>query len=369
MERYTSFDYYKLARPEEGVGAGFSYRTVDTVSAKTLGYDEPPVKTTLYDQPLIDRAKTRVAGPFTMEAVPAPVVNPLDEVEAAAEPQPADVSVTRTGETLRQADWRDELLKTGIRGRQGQHISFTRLEPLPATQWLHADGEVQTENSEAKGFNRLVVSFGPDYAPLEQRHVALAIEEANSLVPKPKVIVFAAFQFDPEASKDIDETNWPGVTLLKAQMNADLLTDDLKKKRSSNESFLLIGQPDVELERIKESVDKGKFWISVKGFDYYNVKTGNVESGGAEKIAMWMLDTDYDGRSLFPRQVFFPMAGPKDGWGKLARNLKAEIDQELVESYRGTVSLPFSAGEHRRVAVKIIDDRGIESLKIVRIDP
>jgi adenine-specific DNA-methyltransferase len=73
----------------------------------------------------------------------------------------------------------------------------------------------------------------------------------------------------------------------------------------------------------------------------------------------------YDGRSLFPRQVFFPMAGEKEGWYRLARNLKAEIDEEPIESYRGTVSLPFTVGAHRRIAVKIVDDRGIESLKIV----
>jgi predicted transposase YbfD/YdcC len=97
---------------------------------------------------------------------------------------------------------------------------------------------------------RIVVSFGPEHAPLEQRQVVQAIEEAQTLVPKPKLIVFAAFQFDPEAAKDIDETNWTGVTLLKVQMNADLLTDDLKKKRASNASFWLIGQPDVRLERI-----------------------------------------------------------------------------------------------------------------------
>ena len=44
-----------------------------------------------------------------------------------------------------------------------------------------------------------------------------------------------------------------------------------------------------------------------------------------------------------------------------------ELDEDLIEAYRGTVSLPFAAGEHRRIAVKIIDDRGIESLKIVEI--
>ena len=103
----------------------------------------------------------------------------------------------------------------------------------------------------------------------------------------------------------------------------------------------------------------------MRGFDYYNTKSGDVESGGEEKIAMWLLDPDYDGRSLFPRQVFFPMAGANDGWARLARNLKAEIDDDLIDAYRGTVSLPFEAGDHRRVAVKIVDDRGIESLKVI----
>ena len=80
-----------------------------------------------------------------------------------------------------------------------------------------------------------------------------------------------------------------------------------------------------------------------------------------------MLDTDYDGRSLYPRQVFFPMADDSGGWARLARNLKAEIDEERIEQYRGTVSLPFDPGDHGRVAVKIVDDRGIESLKVIEV--
>jgi adenine-specific DNA-methyltransferase len=159
-----------------------------------------------------------------------------------------------------------------------------------------------------------------------------------------------------------------GMQFLKVQMNADLLTDDLKKKRASNESFWLIGQPDVRLERIAEGEDKGKWRVSVEGFDYYNTKTGDIESGGAGQIAVWMLDTDYDGRSLYPRQVFFPQAGESEGWARLAKNLKAEIDAELIETYRGTESLPFAAGEHRRIAVKIVDDRGIESLKVLEVE-
>jgi adenine-specific DNA-methyltransferase len=211
------------------------------------------------------------------------------------------------------------------------------------------------------------VSFGPEHAPLEQRQVEMALEEAGTLKPTPKMVIFASFQFDPEAAKDIDETHWPGVTLLKVQMNTDLLTDDLKKKRSSNESYWLMGQPDVQVRKVAKGEHKGKCEVEVFGFDYYNPRTGSIESGDTTKIAMWMLDTDYDGRSLFPRQVFFPMAGPKEGWARLARNLKAEIDEDLIEAYRGTVSFPFEPGDYRRVAVKIVDDRGIESLKIVPV--
>jgi len=81
-----------------------------------------------------------------------------------------------------------------------------------------------------------------------------------------------------------------------------------------------------------------------------------------------MLDTDYDGRSLFPCQVFFLADVMKNGMEKLAKSLKAEIDQELIESYYGSVSLPFEPGENARIAVKVIDDRGIESLKVMEVE-
>lgn len=373
------YDYYELAHPEEGVGSGFNYTTIPHTTLKSI-VNNPEIKEgmsrtaidkaiakyaeqeTLYDQPFMDTEKVRVAGPFTVEAVPAPTVRPLSEI-GPEEPKSADITISRSGETLRQSDWKDELFRTGIRGKGGQKVEFTRLETLAGARWLHVDGETK----EAKP-QRVVVSFGPEHAPLEQRQVELALEDARKLVPKPTLVVFAAFEFDPEAAKDIDETKWPGVTLLRAQMNADLLTADLKKARSSNESFWLMGQPDVDLEKIKTGPEKGKYKVTVHGFDYYNTRTGNIESGGTDKIAMWLLDTDYDGRSLFPRQVFFPMAGEKDAWARLARNLKAEIDEERIEAYRGIVSLPFELGEYRKVAVKIVDDRGIESLKIIEVE-
>ncbi len=250
------------------------------MTLKSIATNEPPKQETLYDQPFIDNSRTRVTGPFTVEAVPAPMVKSIDEIGEGEKPlERADESIARSGETLRQSEWRDELMRAGIRGKNGQMILFSRVEPFPGTRWLHADAETKPNDRGGSNVNempaqRVVISFGPEYAPLEQKQVELAIEEARSLVPKPKIIVFAAFQFDPEAAKDIDETNWPRMTLLKAQMNADLLTEDLKKKRASNESFWLIGQPDVQAKKIDKGDDAGRYRVTVGGFDYYNTKTG-----------------------------------------------------------------------------------------------
>jgi adenine-specific DNA-methyltransferase len=305
---------------------------------------------TLYDQPAISKNKLRITGPFSVEAVPFPTVLSLDE---AQQPTEADVSIARSGESHRQHSWRDELLKTGIRGKGGQMLKFTSLETLPGTTCLHCTG------TEAETGERVVVSFGPEHGALEQRQVEHALREAGELFPLPKMIVFCAFTFDPEAAKDID--NLKGITALKAQMNTDLLTDDLKKNRASNQSFWLMGQPDVDVRQRKD----GLFEVEVNGFDYFNTKTGELEGGGKSKIAVWLLDTDYDERSLLPRQVFFPMAGKGEGWEKLKKNIRAELDDSKLAQFHGTVSLPFEAGENRKIAVKIVDDRGIESLKVI----
>ena len=125
-----------------------------------------------------------------------------------------------------------------------------------------------------------------------------------------------------------------------------------------------MGQPDVEVRRRQD----GKFEVEVHGFDYFDTKKGELVSGGKGRIATWLLDTDYDERSLYPRQVFFPLAGKKDGWHKLKKNIRAELNEALLDQFHGTVSLPFEAGDNRKVAVKIVDDRGIESLKIIGLD-
>ncbi|MGH9188924.1 MAG: site-specific DNA-methyltransferase, partial [Acidimicrobiales bacterium] len=260
----AAFDYYELARPEEGVASGFVYETAAHVTLESIannpeiveGMSREAIEASiakyappepLYDRPQLKPNVTRVTGPFTVEAVPAPIVEPISDLPAT----PAgDDSVAREGETLRQSEWRSELLGSGVRGKGGQHIRFGTVEPLAGARYLHADAVVRS-NGEAGALDgaRVVVSFGPEHMLLEQRQVELAWEEAQRLSPRPSVLLFLAFEFDPEAAKDIDsmDAGKAGMTFLRAEMNMDLATADLKKKRSSSESFWLIGQPEVEV--------------------------------------------------------------------------------------------------------------------------
>ena len=132
------------------------------------------------------------------------------------------------------------------------------------------------------------------------------------------------------------------------------IIEAVRKQNSADSQLSLFATPE-ENPPIRQAIE------------FYKHKhnwTNRLIAGDSLLVMNSLLEKE-GGRSLFPRQVFFPMADAKDGWAKLARNLKTEIDEDLIEDYRGTVSLPFAPGEHRRIAVKIIDDRGIESLKIV----
>ena len=194
---------------------------------------------------------------------------------------------------------------------------------------------------------------------MEQTQIEHAVFELREVLDKECVLIFCAFHFDPEASKDIDHLSHEKITFLKAQMSVDMLTEDLRKKRSSNQSFWLIGQPDIDI--LKEG---NQYKVEIRGFDYYNPSKGQIESKGIDGIALWMIDTNYDERSVCPDQFFFPIEDKND-WTKLKRSLKEEVDDEKIDFYQGSISESFDAGSHKKIAVKIVDNRGIESL-IVR---
>ena len=340
------FPYYTLADPEgEDISQGFNYKTVPYVSAKTLAYDEPQTYTTLYDQPEEDKKRHRVCGPFTMEALPPPLgppqVLPLEQTDG-----PADDS-----------DWQqmllDKLVRTGIRCHNNGNIVFAAIEKHPLPN-LHAVGELADGKQAA-------LCLGPKHASLSKTAVELAIQEAQTLVPEPEVMFFVAQQFAPEAQTAIDTKHWGSKDLRRAVIDPDIFMQDLKGAKTEGDTpFWLVGQPDITLE----TGDDDKHIVEITGFDYFDPARGTCITGGAEKVAVWLLDTDYDGRTLRPSQIFFPA---NDGWSKLAKDLKAVIALDLIAAYKGSKSLPFAAGDYKRAAVKVIDKRGVESMRIVAL--
>lgn len=340
------FPYYKLIDSEgRDISQGFNYRTVPHVSAKTLAYDLPPTQTTLYDQPEIDSKKKRVSGPFAMEALPAPLAPP--------QVQPFSAENDDVNE-----DWRDMLLsqlsKTGVRAIHNGDIKFSSLEKYPGRD-LDAIGHLEKDGSLA------AVVFGQKHAPMSHVEAELAIKEAHKNVEDIATLFFAAQSFTDQAEAVIDGKIWDGVRLLRAVVDPDLLVGDLKGGNPADDSFWLVGQPDVSVE-----VEGDKYRVRVNGFDYYDYHNENdkLTSGEIDDVAVWLLDCDYDGNSLRAHQIFFPA---NNGWEQLGKKLKGLVDPDLLEHYHGNVSLPFEEGERRKIAVKVVDNRGIESMRVLNL--
>ncbi|CCI19645.1 MAG: DNA methyltransferase [Microcystis panniformis] len=65
---------------------------------------------------------------------------------------------------------------------------------------------------------------------------------------------------------------------------------------------------------------------------------------------------------MFPRQSgIFPRTG---AWDSIKKALKGTYEESVWEHLAGTTSAPFAVGEHRQIAVKVIDDRGNELLVV-----
>ena len=321
----------------------------------------------LVDQPFIERNRVRVSGPFTMEGV-IPAEESIDAGEPEASPiggAPEGLETFDEGvgalrsEAQNTEAYLDRMIRLlrgdGVRFPDNKVMKFTMLEALADGSTIHAKG-IWGEGGEER---QVAVIFGPQYGPLTTR----IVEEGIRIAARRGYddVVFAAFSFDAQAQVTIQEVTDPAVKLHMAQIRPDVNMGDLLKTTVSSQLFTVSGSPRTRLERS----DDGQYIVHMEGVDIYDPVTNAVRSTGAEKVAAWFLDSDYDGRCFCVCQAFFP---DRNAWDKLGRALGGALDEEAFAKLSGTVSLPFAAGNHSRIAVKVIDPRGNEVLRVHRLD-
>ncbi|HIE00682.1 MAG TPA: hypothetical protein EYP59_10405 [Thiotrichaceae bacterium] len=311
---------------------------------------------TLYDQPLEDKKRVRVTGPFTVESLsPHRMLTTdasVDEIKAQMQPQVKADSF----ETMIL----DNLKTSGVQNTvKNERLAFDRLEPY-AGHLIHAEGEYTDNQGETK---QVAVSIGPEHGTVFPQHIKEATKEA---IKDFDVLVICGFAFDPHVSEEAKHYGKKLVVLL-TKMNPDLtMGEDLLKKTGSGNLFMVFGEPDIQPVDAKtgklKPLPNGQYQIEILGVDIYDPTKGIVKSHSTDDIACWFIDTHYDSESFFVRHVYF--TGADDPYKKLKSVLKAEIDEAAWAEIYSTKSRPFDKPATGKIAVKVINHYGDEVLKV-----
>ena len=306
----------------------------------------------LYDRPYEDKKKIRVAGPFTVESLSPHRMLRLDENDNLIDNFHAD-------EIPKQSFIQMILENLKTSGVQQAHkenkIQFSSLTPWPGNL-VCAEGRYFEAHDESSGEKRAAIFVGPEFGTVQRADLVQAAREAGDAGFD--VLIACAFNYEAHAT----ELNKLGsIPILKARMNADLhMSEDLKNTGKGN-LFVIFGEPDIDI--IQEKDDKIR--VKVNGVDVFKPQTGEVVSDGADGIACWFVDTDYNEESFFVRHAYF--LGANDPYSSLKTTLKAEINAEAWASLNSDTSRSFSKPKSGRIAVKVINHLGDEVMKVFRV--
>ena len=306
----------------------------------------------LYDKPYDDKKTVRVAGPFTVESLSPHRVLGVDENDGLIDPL-----VIVPGETLDFAAMILENLKTaGVQqANKVDKIVLTTLNPWPGNH-VCAEGRYLEGGTEGGTEKRAGIFIGPEFGTVTRPDLVAAAREAGDA--DFDVLIACAFNYEAHAS----EFNKLGrIPVLKAHMNADLhMAGDLKNTGKGN-LFVIFGEPDIDILPVED----GQVQVKINGVDVFQPNTGEVRSDGAEGIACWFIDTDYNEESFFVRHAYF--LGANDPYKALKTTLKAEINEEAWATLQSDTSRPFEKPQSGRIAVKVINHLGDEVMKVFRV--
>ena len=365
--RTATFPWYELNEPQRGPSGGFLYRRkknrkgeevgglVPRITLKSIANNEEPETVTLVDKPEINKKVTRVCGPFTVEATIQAAGSMLEEQNAIQEASAAYENprtyLDRMIEVLRQS-------KT-LRLPGNKVLELEQVRPLAAEDHEYLHAEAVEQNGETR---RIAVMFGPQDGAIDSSLVLEGAREA--WFSKFDALYFFGFAIQAKARELIENRGKLKLPCTYVAVTPDVVMSDLLKTSKASEIFSISGLPDVAFKPNGDKAPDGEplHQVELLGLDIFRPHDMQTESIHAENLPCWMLDTDYNNMVFMAHQVFFPKTS---AWDNLQKSLKARFDDSVWDHLAGTISEPFVLGKHRRIAVKVIDERGNE-LMVVR---
>lgn len=318
----------------------------------------------LVDRPYIDRRRTRVAGPFTVESLSPHRVIPVGEDDPyLADSLPADRDVLVRFQDKNQTEFDrlvvEHLKKAGVRNtKKEEDIQFESLDPRPGQGWVSYEGRYE----DAKGrVYRVAIAIGPEYDAVGRDFMVQAQKEA--LKGLFDVLIVCGFQFAPETDESRFDTR--DLTVLKARMNQDIRVGDKLKNTGASNMFVVFGEPDIDVR----TNDDGLLQVEIRGVDIFDPTTGELRSSAdpRDDVACWFIDDQYDEESFFVRHAYFLNGREADPYKALKRALKSDIDPEAWGSLYTTISRPFERPQTGKICVKVINHFGDEVQKVFAV--
>ena len=309
----------------------------------------------LYDKPYEDNKKVRVAGPFTVESLSPHRLLGVDENDELID----NVAEAKLGYGEKQdfaAMILEHLKTSGVQqAHKDDRLSFSGITPWPG-DLVCAEGTYVEGDADSGAEKRAAIFIGPEFGTVSRPDLVQAVREAADAGFD--VLLACAFNYEAHAS----EFNKLGrVPVLKARMNADLhMADDLKNTGKGN-LFVIFGEPDIDIL----DAEDGQIQVKINGVDVFHPNTGEIRSDGADGIACWFIDTDYNEESFFVRHAYF--LGANDPYKALKTTLKAEINEDAWTTLNNDTSRPFAKPTSGRIAVKVINHLGDEVMKVFRV--
>jgi adenine-specific DNA-methyltransferase len=362
----ATFPWYELKDNNRGPAGGFVYKRkqnkkgeevggiVPHITLKSIANNEPPAEEVLVDRPEVENGITRVTGPFCVEAT---IPTPVDWESSSAEP-----SADKGDDYANFVDRMLEVLRKSpvLRLEGNKTVTLKNIRPPAKTLSLSAEALVANGQDKPVAF-----VFGPENGAVSEKLVYEAAKEANGKSYTHLYVI--GFAIQPNARTLVEKcADVMGVPATYVQATPDLMMGDLLKNMRSSQIFSVCGQPEVQVTRHKDKGASGAtlYQVELLGLDVFDPITMEVDHRSGDDVPAWFLDTDYNDLCFHVSQAFFPRTS---AWDNLKKALKGEYEESVWDHLSGTTSAPFEAGEHRQIAVKVIDDRGNELLVVKKL--